>query len=150
MSDGQKVINCLNKHLSIAFCVCSSWEAIGYLGQHPSNFTRRVHCVSEVGVQVSSEERILSVQPCALLGLLPLSVLSLLAVTPARIPSFWVYSLVGSFSYVSIFIPGYRLCWVPLPSLVMSPNIPVSVPSSPCFTLGRFFSLFYSGFSRDL
>jgi hypothetical protein len=39
------------------------------------------------------------VQPCTLLGLLPLSVLSLLAITAARVLSFSVYSLVGSFSH---------------------------------------------------
>jgi hypothetical protein len=39
------------------------------------------------------------VQPSALLGLLLLSVLSLSVIMPARIPSFSVYSLVGSFSY---------------------------------------------------
>jgi hypothetical protein len=99
MSDGQKVISCPSKQPLIAFYVWSSLEAISYLGQHPSNFTRHVHCASEVGVQVSSKERILLAQPCALLGLLPLSVLSLSAITPARIPSFSVHSLVRSFSH---------------------------------------------------
>jgi hypothetical protein len=55
--------------------------------------------VGEVRVQVSSEEGILSAQPCALLGLLSLSVLSLSVIMPARISPFSVYSLVGSFSY---------------------------------------------------
>jgi hypothetical protein len=77
-----------------------------------------------------------------LLALLPLSVLSLSAITVARIPSFSMYSLVGSFSYIWNFIPGYGLCRVPFPSLVMSPHIPASVPSLPCFTLGRFFPLY--------
>jgi hypothetical protein len=99
MSDGQKVISCPSKQLTVVFCIRSLWEAISYLGQHPSNFARRVHCASKVGVQVSSEERVLSAQSCALLGLLPFSILSLSAITAARIPSFLVYALVGSFSY---------------------------------------------------
>jgi hypothetical protein len=99
MSDGQKVISCSSKQPSVAFCVWSSREAISYLSQNPSNFTRRVHCVSEVGVYIPSKERVLSAQPCALLGLLPHSVLSLSTITAARILSFSVYSLVGSFSY---------------------------------------------------
>jgi hypothetical protein len=50
MSDGQKVISCSSKQTSVAFCVRSSQEAISYLGQHPSDFTRHVHCTSKVGV----------------------------------------------------------------------------------------------------
>jgi hypothetical protein len=98
MSDGQEVISCLSKQPPIAFCIWSSREAISYLGQHSPNFTRRVHCASEVEVQVTSEERVLSAQPCALFGLL--SVLSLSVITLARIPSFSVYSLVESFSHL--------------------------------------------------
>jgi hypothetical protein len=71
MSDGQKVISCSSKQPLIAFYVRSPREAISYLGQYPSNFTRRVHYASEVGVHVPGKERVLSVQPCALLGLLP-------------------------------------------------------------------------------
>jgi hypothetical protein len=99
MSDAQKLISCLSKQPSVAFYVRSSQEAISYLGQHPSYFARCIHCVSEVGVQVPSKERVLPVQPCTLLGLLPLSVLSLSTVTAARILSFSVYSLIGSFSH---------------------------------------------------
>jgi hypothetical protein len=141
MSDGQKVISCSSKQPLIASCVWSLQEAISYLGQHPSNFARCVHCTSEVGVRVSSEEMVLSVQPSALLGLLPLSVLSLPAIMAARIPYFSVYSLVGSFSHFRNFVLRYGLCRVPLPSLLMSPNILASVPSSSRLTLGRFFSL---------
>jgi hypothetical protein len=93
------VISCSSKQSPVAFCVWGSREAINYLGQHPSDFTRRVHYTSKVGVRVSSKERILSAQPCTLLGLLPFSVLSLLAITTVRVPPFLVYSLVGSFSY---------------------------------------------------
>jgi hypothetical protein len=99
MSDGQKVICCSCKQPPVAFHVRSSREVITYLGQHPSNFTQCVHCTSEVGVHVPSEERVLSVQPCALLGLLPLSVLSLSTITATRILPFSVYSLVRSFSH---------------------------------------------------
>jgi hypothetical protein len=99
MSDGQKVISCLGKQPPVAFHIRSSQEAISYLGKHTSYFTRRVHCASEVEVQVPSKERVLSVLPCALLGLLLLLVLSLLAITTARILSFLVYSLVESFSH---------------------------------------------------
>jgi hypothetical protein len=49
-----------SKQQPIAFIIQSSWEAISYLSQHSSNFARRVHCASEVRVQVSSEERVLS------------------------------------------------------------------------------------------
>jgi hypothetical protein len=97
MSDGQKVINCSSKQPPVAICVWSLWEAINYLVQHPSNFAQRVHCASEVGVQVPSEDRVLSAQPYALLGLLPLSILSMPAITAARISYFSMYSLVGSF-----------------------------------------------------
>jgi hypothetical protein len=70
------VVSCPSKQPTISFSVRSSWEATSYLSQHPSNFTRCVHCVGKVRVQVSSKEGILSAQPCALLGLLSLSVLS--------------------------------------------------------------------------
>jgi hypothetical protein len=56
-----------------------------------------------------------------------------------RIPPFSKDSFIRSFSYFRDFIPGYGLHRVPFPSLVMSPNIPASVPSSSSFSLGRFF-----------
>jgi hypothetical protein len=93
------VIGCPSKQPPVAFCIWSSRKAISYLGQHPSDFTQCVHCTSKVGVQVLSEERIFPAQPCALLDLLPFSVLSLSTITAARIPPFSVYPLVGSFSY---------------------------------------------------
>jgi hypothetical protein len=93
------VISCSSKQPSVAFLVWSLWKVVIYLGQHPSDFTRRVHCAGEVRVQVPSKERVLSAQPCTLLGLLPFSVLSLSVITAARVPPFSVYSLVGSFSH---------------------------------------------------
>jgi hypothetical protein len=71
--------------------------------------------------------------------LLSISLLSLPAITSARVPPFSKDSLVRSFSYLRDFILGYRLRWVPLPSFVMSPNISVSVPPLPSFLLRRFF-----------
>jgi hypothetical protein len=55
------VISCPSEQPPIAFSIRSPWEAISYLSQHSSDFTRRVHCTSKVRVQVSSEERVLSV-----------------------------------------------------------------------------------------
>jgi hypothetical protein len=71
--------------------------------------------------------------------LLSISLLRLLAITSARVPPFSEDSLVRSFSYLRDFISGYRLCRVPLPSFVMLPNIPTSVPPSASFSLRRFF-----------
>jgi hypothetical protein len=88
-----------SKQPLVAYHVWSSREAVSYLGQHPSDFSRRVHCTSEVEVQVPSKERVLSTQPCALLGLLPFSVLSLSTIRTARVPPFSVHSLIGSFSH---------------------------------------------------
>jgi hypothetical protein len=44
----------------IAFNIWSPGEAISYPSQHSSDFTWCVHCTSEVRVQVSREERVLS------------------------------------------------------------------------------------------
>jgi hypothetical protein len=96
MSDGQKVISCPSKQPSVAFRVRSSRKAISYLGHHPSDFTRHIHCASKVGVQVPGKEMIFSAQPCTLF---PFLVLSLSVITTARILPFSVYQLVGSFSY---------------------------------------------------
>jgi hypothetical protein len=93
------VISCLSKQPLVAFSVWSSREAVSYLSQYPSNFTRRVHQTSKVGVQVPIEEKVLSAQPCTLLGLLSFSVLSLSAIATARVSPFLVYSLVRTFSY---------------------------------------------------
>jgi hypothetical protein len=93
------VVSFPSKQPQIAFNVRSSWEAVSYLGQHSSDFARGVHCTGKIRVQISSEEGILSAQPCALLGLFSLSVLSLSAITPVRVSPFSVYSLVGGFSH---------------------------------------------------
>jgi hypothetical protein len=45
---------------SIAFRIWGLGEAISNPSQHSSDFTRCVHCTSEVRVQVSREERVLS------------------------------------------------------------------------------------------
>jgi hypothetical protein len=71
------VISYLSKQPRVAFRVWSSREAVSYLGQYPSDLTRRVHCTSKVRVQVPSEERVLSVQPYTLLSLLLFLFLSL-------------------------------------------------------------------------
>jgi hypothetical protein len=60
MSNRQKVVSCPSKQPSVAFSIRSPRVAISYLGQHSSDFARCVHCASEVRVQVSSKERILS------------------------------------------------------------------------------------------
>ena len=68
MSDGQNMISYLSKQPPETFRVWGSREAVGYLCQYPSNFTLRVQCSSEIGVQVSSEERVLSPKPSVLFG----------------------------------------------------------------------------------
>jgi hypothetical protein len=54
------MISCLGKHPPVAFRVWGSRETVSYLSQYPSYFTRCVHCSSKIGVQVPSEERVLS------------------------------------------------------------------------------------------
>jgi hypothetical protein len=54
------VISCLSKQPSVAFRFWGSRETISYLCQYSSDFTRRVQCSRKIGVQVSSEERVLS------------------------------------------------------------------------------------------
>jgi hypothetical protein len=44
------MISCPSKQPPIAFSIQSLWEAISYLSQHSSDFTRRVHCTSKVRV----------------------------------------------------------------------------------------------------
>jgi hypothetical protein len=94
------VVSCPSKQPSIAFSIRNPREAISYLGQHSSDFARRVHYTSKVRVQVSSKERILSAYPCALLGLFSISVLSLSAITAVRILPFSICSLIGGFPYL--------------------------------------------------
>ena len=79
----------------IAIGVCSSGEAIGYPSQYSTDFTRCVHGSGEVGVQVASEEWILSTLPCFLLSLF----LSLPTVTSSRVPSFSEDPFFQSFSH---------------------------------------------------
>jgi hypothetical protein len=84
MSERQKMISCPSEQAPIAIGVWSPREAIGYPGQHSTDFAWCVHGSSEVGVQVSSEERVLSTLSRFLLGLL----LSLLTITSAGVPPF--------------------------------------------------------------
>ena len=84
MSECQKVVGRPSEQPPIALGVWSRGEAISYPSQYSSNLTRRVHGLGEVGVQVSSEKRVLSVLSCLLFGLL----LSLPTVTSPGIPPF--------------------------------------------------------------
>jgi hypothetical protein len=68
MSDGLKMISCLSNQPPKTFRVWGSLEVVGYLCQYPSNFTLHVQCSSEIGVQDSSEERVLSPKPNVLFG----------------------------------------------------------------------------------
>jgi hypothetical protein len=130
------VIGCLSEQPSIALGVGSPREAISYPSQHPSNFTRRVHGSGEVGVQVAPEEWIFLTLPCLLLGLF----LSLSTIASSGIPSFPEDTFLRSFSYLRDLVSRYGLRWVPLPGLVMSPDISTSVPPSAGFPLRRFLS----------
>ena len=60
------MIGRLSKQPSITLRIWGPQEAIGYLRQYCSNFTRRVQCPGEVGVQVSCEKRILPSEPSIL------------------------------------------------------------------------------------
>jgi hypothetical protein len=60
------MIGHLSKHPPIALRVWGLRKSIGYLCQDSSNFARRVQCSGEVGVQVSSVERILPSEPSIL------------------------------------------------------------------------------------
>jgi hypothetical protein len=53
------MIGFLSKQPPITLHVWGSREAIDYLRQYSSNFTRRAQCSGEVGVQVSGEKQIL-------------------------------------------------------------------------------------------
>jgi hypothetical protein len=61
------MVGCPSKQPLIALNVWSPGEAIGYLNQHSTDLARCVHGSGEVGVQISSKERILSVTPLVLL-----------------------------------------------------------------------------------
>jgi hypothetical protein len=95
MSEWLKVVGYSSEQSSIALGVWSPGEAIGYLSQYSTNFTRRVHGSGEVGVQVASKEWILLTLPCFLLNLL----LCLSTVTSLRVPSFSEDPFFWSFSH---------------------------------------------------
>ena len=89
------MVSCLSEKPLIALGVGSPGEAISYPSQHSTDFTRCVHGSGKVGVQVASEEWILSTLPCFLLSLF----LSLSTVTSSRVPSFPEDPFLWSFSY---------------------------------------------------
>jgi hypothetical protein len=90
------MVSCPSEQPPIALGVWSSGEAIGYPGQHSTDLARCVYGSGEVGVQVSSEERVLSMLSRLLLGLL----LSLPTITSAGVPSFPEDSFIWSFSHL--------------------------------------------------
>jgi hypothetical protein len=128
------VIGCLSEQPPIALDIWSPREAISYPSQHPSNFTWCVHGSGEVGVQVAPEEWIFPTLPRLLLGLF----LSPPTIASLGIPSFPEDTFLRSFSYLRDLVSRYGLRQVPLPRLVMSPDISASVPPSTGFPLRRF------------
>jgi hypothetical protein len=130
------MIGCLSEQPPIALGVGSPREAISYPSQHPSDFTRRIHGLGEVGVQVAPKECIFPTLPCLLLGMF----LSPSTIASSGIPYFPEDTFLRSFSYLRDLVSRYRLRWVPLSGLVMSPDILASVPSSAGFPLRRFLS----------
>jgi hypothetical protein len=119
----------------IALGVWSPGEAIGYPSQHSIDIALCVHGSGEVGVHISSEERVLLALSCLLLGLL----LSLPTITSAGIRPFPENSFIRSFSHLRDLISRYRLRRVSFSGFMMLPNIPASVPPSASFSLRRFF-----------
>jgi hypothetical protein len=53
------MIGRLSKQPPITLCVWGLQEAVDFLRQYSSNFTRRVQCSGKVGIQVLGEKRIL-------------------------------------------------------------------------------------------
>jgi hypothetical protein len=96
MSESQEMIGYLSEQSPIALSIWSLGEAIGYLGQHSTDLARCVHGSGEVGVLVSSKERVLSALSRLLLGLL----LSLPTITSAGVPPLPEDSFVRSFSHL--------------------------------------------------
>jgi hypothetical protein len=90
------MISCPSEQPPIALSVWSPGEAIGYPGQHSIDLARCVHGSGEGGVQVLSEERVLSALSRLLLSLL----LSLPTITSAGIPPFPEDSFIRSFSHL--------------------------------------------------
>jgi hypothetical protein len=88
------MISCPSEQLPIALSVRSPGEAIDYSSQYSTNITRCVHGSGEVGVQVPSENRILSVLSCFLLSqLLSLPTITSLGIPPfPEDPFFWSLS----------------------------------------------------------
>jgi hypothetical protein len=84
MSERQKMISCLSEQPPIALGIRSPREAIGYPSQHSTDLTRCVHGSGEVGIQVPSEKRVLSMLSRLLFDLF----LSLSTITSSGIPSF--------------------------------------------------------------
>jgi hypothetical protein len=74
--------------------------------------------------------------PCLLFGLF----LSPSTIASSGIPSFPKDTFLRSFSYLRELVSRYGLRRVPLPGLVMSPDISASVPPSAGFPLRRFLS----------
>jgi hypothetical protein len=130
------VIGCLSEQPPIALGIGSPREAISYPSQHPSDFTRRVHGLGEVGVQVAPEEWIFPMLPYLLLGLF----LSPSTIASSGIPSFPEDTFLQSFSHLRDLVSRYGLRRVPLSGLVMSSDISASVPPSARFPLRRFLS----------
>jgi hypothetical protein len=90
------MVGCLSEQSSIALDVGSPRESVSYLSQYPSDFTRRVHGLGEVEVQVAPEEWVFPTLPCLLLGLFICSS----AITPSGIPPFSEDTFLWSFSYL--------------------------------------------------
>jgi hypothetical protein len=96
MIERQEMISCPSEQPPIALGVWSPGEAIGYPSQHSTDLARCVHGSGEVGVQVSSEDRVLSTLPRLLLGLL----LSLPKITSVGVSPFPEDSFIWSFSHL--------------------------------------------------
>jgi hypothetical protein len=133
------MIGRLCKQPPVALSVWGLRKAVDYLSQHSSNFTRCVQHSSEVGVQVSSEKRVLSLKSSILFNYLSLMSLSVIVV--AGVASFSVYLFIRSFPHFRGFVSGYGLRRISFPGFMMSLHISVSVSSSPGITLGRFLPL---------
>jgi hypothetical protein len=115
--------------------VCVVGPTRRYPSQHSTDLARCVHGSGEVGVQILSEERILSTLSRLLLGLL----LSLPMITSAGIPSLPEDSFIWSFSHLRDLISRHRLRRISFSGFMMSPGVTASIPSSTSFPLRRFF-----------
>jgi hypothetical protein len=129
------VVSCSSEQPSVALGVWSPRKAIGYPSQHSTDLARCVHGSGEVGVQVSSEERVLAMLSRLLLGLL----LSSSTITSTGIPPFPEDSFIWSFSHLRDLILRHRLRRVSFFGFMMSPSITTSIPSSTSFLLMWFF-----------